>query len=175
MNEHKVNIISEEDLKNKVLLPYLNSIGYSLDDLSFEKEFSVRLGKTVHKLASVRGRLDILCKKGNDNLFVIEAKASNVDLNPDDVEQGISYARLLHPIAPFVVVTNGKNTKVVDTLTRAELSGTDIGNQSSFWKNGCRLSLEEELQQRYEALKHFIGYSTENLIAFSRSQVNDRM
>lgn len=171
----EIEFLSEEDLKNKVLLPYLQSLGFGVDDLSFEKNFSLQLGRSKHKVGRIHGRLDVLCKHGKQNLFVIEVKGKDVDLLPRDVDQGISYARLVDPIAPFVIVTNGKSTKVVDTITKQELSGSDIANGSPFWKNGCKLSAGDELNQRLEALSRFIGYSKENLTAFSRSQLDDRM
>lgn len=173
--------MNEESIKNQVILPYLQSIGAGIDELKFESPFSVRLGRNVYRIEKdtpsemAHGRSDILCKRGDQNLFIIEVKADNVEITEDDVDQGISYARLVHPIAPFVIVTNGKTTRVIDTITKKNLSGIDINTQSVFWQGGCKLNAEEEIQQRYDALTRFIGYSTQNLIAFSRSQMNDRI
>jgi hypothetical protein len=172
-----VNFISEEDLKAKIISPYLQSLGFTVEDIKLEQSFTVQLGRKKHPKSQKQavGRLDYLCRKGGQNLFIVEAKADNVKISQDDIDQGVSYAGLLRPIPPFVLVTNGKDTRVIDVITLKELNGTDIGLQSAFWKNGCILSASEELEQRYEALKHFIGYSPENLQAFSLSQIEDRM
>jgi len=171
--------VNEEEIKTKVILPYIESLGISKEDLSLERSFSIKLGKTVHtktdKSENGTGRLDILCKKGNFNLFIIEVKADTLTISEDDISQGISYARLLPQIAPFVIVTNGKNTEVIDTITGKKINSNNIGDHSDFWKNNCKLSTEEDLKIRYEAIKNFIGYSKENLKAFSISQVHDRI
>ncbi|MBE3128467.1 MAG: type I restriction enzyme HsdR N-terminal domain-containing protein, partial [Actinobacteria bacterium] len=181
MKENKINISNEEDLKQKVVLPYIKSLGFTLNELEFEKNFSIRLGRNVYcinnckKKENAEGRLDILCKRGNKNLFVIEVKRDNLKITQDDIDQGISYARLLDQIAPFVLITNGKDTRAMDTVSKKELSENDIGFQSDFWKNGCKLSSKDELNYRYEALEKFIGYSYENLKLFSMSQIQDRI
>ena len=171
-------LISEEDLKNKLVLPYLHSLGVSSDEIQFETSFSIRLGKsenTVSKVVTAGGRSDILCKKRGVNLFIIEVKADNLSITDSDVDQAISYARLVHPIAPFVIVTNGKETRIVDTIEKKDLQGYEIGSQSNFWKNGCKLAASEEFEKRYEALLNFIGLSSANLSVFSRYQVDSRM
>ena len=182
MKENKINISNEEDLKQKVVLPYIKSLGFTLNELELEKNFSIRLGRNVYRInnykkkENAKGRLDILCKSGDKNLFVIEVKPSNAKITQDDIDQGISYASLLlGNIAPFVLITNGKDTRVVDTISKKELSGKNIGFKSKFWKNGCKLSSKDDLNYRYEALKKFVGYSYENLKLFSKSQIEDRM
>ena len=174
-------VSNEEELKAKIILPYIDSLGFTLEDIELETGLNIRLGRKAYCIdtagfkENARGRLDILCKKGNRNLFVIEVKGENIKITKDDIDQGISYARLVHPIAPFLLVTNGKETQVIDVITKDKLNGIDIGGQSEFWSSGCKLSVTEELEQRYEALKHFIGYSSDNLRAFSNSQIEGRM
>ena len=68
-----------------------------------------------------------------------------------------------------------KTTRIFDSISRQELSGTNISDQSSFWKNGYSLSTDQDLRIRYEALKNFISLSPDNLKTFCESQVNDRM
>jgi len=172
-------IKNEEDIKNKIVRPYLNSLGLSNDEVHYETKFSFKLGKNtyqVHKDNSkkARGYSDILCRMGDKNLFIIEVKDDDVEISKDDIEQAISYARLVHPIAPFALVTNGKVTKVFDVITQEEITDTNIG-ASSYWKDELKLSTNVELEQRYLALKFFISYSRENLEAFSRSQVDERI
>ncbi len=162
----------EEELKTKLLIPYLQALGFSSKELSFESGFAIRLGRQAHRT----GRLDILCKRHEDNLFVVEVKKSNDSLTNEDRDQGCSYARLLDQIAPFVVVTNGRETKIYDSITKNELTGTaNLGEESAFFKNGYKLANEDEIRIRYEALQHFITLSPDNLRIFCNLQQSDRM
>lgn len=165
--------MNEEDIKAKLLLPYIHDLGFDVSEILLERAFTIRLGKKKH----VTGRSDILCKRHNKNLFVIELKNDSITITQDDIDQGISYARLLlDDIAPFTIVTNCRDTtKIFDSITRRELSGNNFFEQSSFWKNGYTLSTEDELKIRYEALKNFIALSPENLKTFCEYQVYDRM
>jgi len=164
-------LMNEEDIRGKLLLPYIQDLGFDVSEISLEHSFTIRLGKKKH----VTGRSDILCKRHNKNLFIIELKNDSITIKQEDIDQGISYARLLlDDIAPFTIVTNGKITRIFDSVSREELSG-NISEKSIFWKNGYTLSTEDELRIRYEALKNFISLSPENLKAFCETQVHDRM
>ena len=127
MKTQPVNLINEEDLKAKLLLPYIESLGFKSEDITLEKNFSVRLGRKEYpvggtkEIATAMGRLDILCSAGGKHLFIIEAKAEDVEISQEDIDQGVSYSRLVHPIVPFVLVTNAKETHVIDVITKEEL------------------------------------------------------
>jgi hypothetical protein len=162
--------MTEEDIRGKLLLPFLKDLGIEVFEISLEYSFAIRLGKKKH----LTGRSDILCKKHNKNLFVIELKNDSIPITDEDRDQGISYARLLDDIAPFTIISNGIKTRIFDSISKEELSGK-FCNQSTFWKNGFSLSTEEELRIRYEALKNFISLSPENLKTFCEYQVRDRM
>lgn len=164
--------MTEEEIKAKIILPYIHDLGFNISEIFLEDSFSIRLGKK----RQLTGRFDILCKMHNKNLFVIELKNDSIPITQDDIEQGISYARLLmDDIAPFTIITNGETTRIFDSISRQELSGTKISDQSSFWKNGYTLSTDLDLRIRYEALKNFISLSPDNLKTFCESQVYDRM
>lgn len=166
-------LMNEEEIRGKLLLPYLTDLGFDLSEILLEKSFAIRLGKTQH---TIKGRSDILCKKNGKNLFIIELKNNSISIRQEDIDQGISYARLLvDDIAPFTIITNGETTRIFDSISRKEITGTTISEQSSFWKNGYTLSTNEELKIRYEALKKFVSFSTENLKIFCENQVQDRM
>lgn len=163
--------MNEEDIRGKILLPYLQDLGFDISEIFLEYTFSIRLGKRKH----VTGRSDILCKKNGRNLFVIELKNDSIEITQNDIDQGISYARLLlDDIAPFTIVSNGKQTRIFDSITRKELKG-NISGESAFLTNGYSLSADDDIRIRYEALKNFISLSTENLKVFCESQVYDRM
>lgn len=164
--------MNEEDGKVKILLPFLKDLGFNESDIFLESSFSIRLGKSLIKT----GRSDILCKRNGQNLFVIELKKDSKKIEQNDIDQGISYARLLQDnIAPFTIITNSKDTKIFDSVSRKELTGSKISETSSFWKEGCTLSTDIDLKIRYEALKNFISFSPENLKLFCKNQVQDRM
>lgn len=164
--------MNEEEIRGNLLLPFLNDLGFDLSEILLEKSFSIRLGKSKH---IVRGRSDILCKRDGRNLFVIELKNDSISITQEDIDQGISYARLLEGnIAPFTIITNGKITKIFDSVSKEELTGKKI-NQSSYWENGCTLSTDIDLRLRYEALQKFVSFSEENLKQFCKNQVYDRM
>ncbi|WP_347279150.1 type I restriction enzyme HsdR N-terminal domain-containing protein [Plasticicumulans sp.] len=60
-------------------------------------------------------RSDIVLYNGDRPLAVLELKRAGVPLTPDDDAQGLSYARVLNPSSPLVVVTNGTDLHFVET------------------------------------------------------------
>lgn len=91
-------------------------------DIKHQVEFTIRLGHakiTANGRESWirRGRADILLTYLNKPLAILELKKPTVALKADDGEQGLSYARLLPVMAPFVVVTNGESNRIIETFT----------------------------------------------------------
>lgn len=172
---------NEEDIKLKVVYPFLKDLGITEDEIQFEYKFSFRLGTNTFKVGGKENRniatgySDILCKQSDKNLFVIEVKDQDIDISEDDINQAISYARLVTPIAPFSIVTNGKNTLIFDTITKTNITDSNIAENSTYWSNGLKLSIDQELRQRFLAIQYFVGYSAENIAAFSRAQVDNRL
>ena len=168
--------LNEEELKAQVLLPYLDALGIPREQIELEKTLHLRLGRqTVEHDGSgstaVHGRLDVLVRSSSgQNLFVVELKRENSDLDDEDRDQGISYARLLDQIAPFVLVTNGRDNRLYDSITKVLLDNEAFPQQSEFWQNSGPLTDAESLRIRYEALKHFVSYSLDNVRKFSHSQ-----
>lgn len=158
---------NEEMIKNNVILPMLTDIGFCEDELEFERNFFIQLGRGVYNVrnddvAKGNGRLDILCKLGGENLFIIELKAEGIELEDKDRKQGLSYARLLEPMAPYVLVTNGSKSNLYDTISGEVVEKMD----ADILANGYTANLDEEICLRFEAVKHFLGYSFENLLNF---------
>jgi hypothetical protein len=86
--------MNEEEVKARVLLPYLSRVGLAVDELSLATPFRIRLArKTVSSPSMVSGRSNLLVRRGDENLFVVEVKRPEVPLTDDDRDQGISYAR----------------------------------------------------------------------------------
>ncbi len=165
--------MNEEEVKTKIVLPYLKSLGLRADELSFESSFSLQIGgnkvtvnggKSRH--GTVRGRSDTLVKRGGKNLLVLELKESDHVLTDDDRDQAVSYARLVHPVAPYALVTNGMEWKIFDTLTKEEPQHVAV-------KDAYQLVLPEAV--RDEALRFFLGYSINNLLMFCRAQVDEQL
>lgn len=157
-------LLNEEDLKVRLLAGLLADMGVTPDELKLEKAFSLKFGKA--RKTTVRS--DVLCSRGGSNLFVIELKSPDHEITPEDVDQGVSYARLVHPIAPYVILTNGRTTRVFDTIRKDDLTGKKLQRQAE-------LSLDEEVRLRYDELQSFVGYSRANLRTFSAAQVAEGM
>ena len=51
--------MNEEEIRSKLLLPFLVDLGFEASDIKLEQSFSIRLGRSVHRIS---GRSDILCK-----------------------------------------------------------------------------------------------------------------
>ena len=165
---------NEQWLTTHVLMPFLDAMGLSPASIHVERKFSIRLGRTVHKIDGepANGRADALIKNAEgENLFVVELKHPDKALTASDGEQGISYARLLDRIAPFVVVSNGNDTHIYDTITKKRLDEKTFNTQSEFFNNGCCLINGDDIRIRFEAMKHFVGHSEENVAAFSKGQI----
>ena len=67
------------------------------------------------KRNTAHARADILLYWEQQPLAVLELKRPGVALEPDDDKQGLSYARVLHPRPPLVVVTNGTDVRLLET------------------------------------------------------------
>jgi len=104
-------ITPEELIRQKYILKLHESYGYSFEQMSQE----VKL--TSSKRGTGRASADIVVwrskeeKKNNKNpLIVVECKADNITIKPEDYYQGQNYARFAN--APFFVTTNEKETKI---------------------------------------------------------------
>lgn len=178
--------VSEDDIRTKVVYPWLVSCGFEPGELFVEFSFEIRLGRQAYRIGGpksgetatkadvARPRADVLVRRGTANLFVVEVKAPDEPIDDEARDQGITYARLLPQIAPFVVVTNGKVTKVYDSISRVELTGTGITPDHPAFKAGYQVS-GDELHLRAEALEAFNSLSPANLLRFCELQLTYRM
>jgi type I restriction enzyme M protein len=111
---------TEEDVKVKFLLPYLKDQGYKIDCCEFEKSIEVHEGRKQKKIFA-----DIVIYTSpskNAPIILCETKHPNEILNRSVKEQAISYARLLPKIAPLVLITNGSQVQVYQTLSKNRIS-----------------------------------------------------
>jgi hypothetical protein len=182
-------LLSEEDIRTKVVTTWLADHGFGLADISIEASFEVRLGRGVFRVESgelvqtssesavFRPRADVLVRSCDGrNLLIVEAKAPDKSLDNEDREQGISYARLLREggIAPFVILTNGRETQIYDSISGNLVSGIRVPFEHPHVKAGFRVC-GDDLSLRSEALEALISLSPSNLIEFCRAQVSYRM
>jgi hypothetical protein len=165
--------VNEEEVKIKYVLPWLEQSGVALQDLQFEQSFSVKIGRqriSVGKQPArtrVGARLDILVRRGDRNLFVVETKAGSEVLTDDDRDRAISYARLVHPIAPYAVVTNGKEYRLYDAISKSEIQPKRIQMR------GFEATLPDA--DIVEAQRCFFGLSRSNLQRFCQQQVDSEL
>jgi len=74
----------------------------------------IKIGGLVQ--AKATGRLDVLLSYEEKPLAILELKDPGISLTEDDRDQGLSYAKLLNPQAPLVIVSNGSEVKFYQTF-----------------------------------------------------------
>lgn len=165
-------LLSEEDVRNKLVTEWLKDHGIAAHEFFLEFTFEIQFG---HKTYRPRG--DVLVKNAfGDNLLVIEVKSIKEEPDEKAKRQGISYARLLREggIAPFVVVTNGVKTHIYDSITEESIDGAMIPISHPHVLAGYRVNCDD-IALRSEALETLISLSPENLLQFCRTQVDFRV
>lgn len=104
---------TEEDLKIKVILPYLKELGYLEKDMNFESPIEVVIGS---KKTTVYSDIEIILN-GKVEL-VIDIKRPNHTVKQTDVLQASSYAKLVStPPTTMSCVTNGITVTSTNTFT----------------------------------------------------------
>jgi len=94
-------------------------------DLRHQTKFSFKFGRAVvdvdgAKASHAEARADVIVYTKNTPLAVLELKRAGKAINAEDVEQGLSYARMLNPRPPLVVVTSGSEVRLLETHTGQE-------------------------------------------------------
>lgn len=180
---------SEEDIRTKIVYAWLENHGFTANDISVEKSFDIKHGRNTFRIRSAelleevtngakfKPRADLLVRSCDGrNLLVIEVKALDENLTDDDKTQALSYARLLVEggIAPFTILTNGKETKIFDSITGELINGEAIPSDYPYAQNNFCVTCSDIALKR-EALQALISISPENLLAFCENQVRYRM
>ncbi|MGH6908682.1 MAG: hypothetical protein ACREEG_00730 [Phenylobacterium sp.] len=109
-----------------------------------EHIFKVKVGRSTYEVDAAKefkatGRADIILNHGGRALAVLELKKPGAALTDEDGRQGLSYARLLDPMPPMVVVAAGKNLRFIDTYT------------GEVWMPDADVVSEAELGRRFSA------------------------
>jgi type I restriction enzyme M protein len=141
---------SEDDVRFKFVVSYLKKKGYSVDCVDFNKSIKVQEGrkeKTIFADAVV-----YIDEKKQSSIILVETKSPNEVLGKADMEQAISYARLLPRIAPFALLTNSVQTRVYQVVTKDRIA--DIPDRKDLSEDIVALVISKEIQAslRQEAI-----------------------
>ena len=112
--------MSEEDVKIKFLVPFLEDRGYGQDTMDFGVAIEVHEGRKKKTIFA-----DVLVYTSSAKqapLLICETKPENEALSRSVKEQAISYARLLPQIAPLTLITNGSQVQVFHTLDKSRVA-----------------------------------------------------
>ena len=162
------NLLNEETLKNQVIIPFLNDLGFNSTTLSFEENFTIKLGKnSIKKKDYISGRLDILVKLNNEPFLLWELKKEKLKITNEEIGQAISYSRLTEPITPFTIISNGNETYIYNTYTKQQVTKNTLST------NLLKPNFQDAIKLRIEALSDIICYSSDNFKNFI-NRINDR-
>lgn len=168
-------IDSEEDVR-VLVCSYFSELGFDLDEISCEDHFSISLGHSTIQVnkKNIKGHSDILIARNKKPLAIVETKKPSHKLTDQDAIQAISYARLLSSIAPFAIVTNGKDTKVYDVLADG-LKQIESPENSIWHLNGQKNSFGISEELKSEAAKILVATNPETLDKFCKLQVSSKL
>lgn len=162
------NLLNEETLKNQIIIPFLNDLGFNSTSLSFEDNFTIKLGKnTAKKKDYISGRLDILVRLNNEPFLLWELKKEKLKITDEEISQAISYSRLTEPITPFTIISNGDETYIYNTYTKQRVKENVLSTDLS------KPNFQDAIKLRIEALSDIICYSSDNFKNFI-NRINNR-
>ncbi|TBD47123.1 type I restriction enzyme HsdR N-terminal domain-containing protein [Rhizobium ruizarguesonis] len=109
----------EAQLRTSILhaFPWLPSRGITHQDSFTFKVGHADVVVNAQPRTSVRARADVLVSFQGKPLAVFELKRPKEKLTEDDNQQGLSYARMLHPRPPLVVISNSEVVRFLATDT----------------------------------------------------------
>lgn len=174
MDLDTLQITTEAELESLFVIPLLQSLGISKAQIRMQQTLRFQAGRhalnenVTEAIRDRRVRLDIRVTLDGRNLFIIEAKRRGTELTEDDALQAISYARLVHPIAPYALVTNGDQTRVYETVSRDRIWPDQINLEGGF-----DITLPDSSD--FDALGCFLRLSSRNLLKFAHAQVTENM
>jgi hypothetical protein len=104
--------------------------------LTHQVRFSFAIGRArveIDGVATAEGRIDVLVQLNGKPLAVFELKRPGVELSVDDEAQGLSYAKVMNPPYPLVVITNGDETRILASHTGQPWT-PETGSEQDFEK-----------------------------------------
>lgn len=123
MSINEATLEARVDHLLKEIFPTFNKI-----EIEHQTSFSLKFG---HRDISIDGKepirnyaraiSDIIIKQGSQNLMLLELKKESLVITQDDIEQGLSYGRLIDPMPPITLISNGKDHFFYETYTKKEI------------------------------------------------------
>lgn len=129
---------SEEDVKAKIVIPFLKKLGYKDEQIFLNvpiKAFLGRQTKTVYA--------DLVVKDKANPIIIVEVKKPGLQLDEIHKEQAISYARQSEKVVPIAVVTNGISYKIYDVKTKQQIPEIPKKNELLSFLATIKISKEE--------------------------------
>ncbi|WP_426330129.1 type I restriction endonuclease [Pedobacter sp. R-06] len=142
INESEFETQVSEVLKNvfPTLLP---------TELSQQRSFKIKFG---HHNVLIDGKeptnyakrsiYDILIQYKGKPFAMLELKKPGIGITEDEIDQGISYARLTEEITPITIISNGSDTRILNTYTKEmiDLTTFDAHSIDKIFRAGLRLA-----------------------------------
>lgn len=130
--------------------------------ISYQETFSLKFGHhhvmvDGFRRASAGARLDILIKIDRKPLAVVELKREEEVLTDDDRDQGISYARLLTPMPPLVIVSNGNNVCFYRTYNKEKWEPVHDSIDEKAVQELFKFAMVSALTEQDEAVRLLLG------------------
>jgi hypothetical protein len=143
--------------------------------------FSIRLG---HNDLPVDGRVggvafgrrDILLVHKDRPLAVLELKRPGLPLDHEDRRQGLSYARLIEPMAPLTIVSNGTETQVFQTYDGGEWNpqNADASTFEKLIRNAAQIGAQD-IQNAISSLLGTKSAAARNILSNLSSLTTDKL
>ena len=118
---------TEADLESRARAALVKALPWlAKHKIDQQVTFTVKFGHAEIKIdgkkrESASGRVDILVSIDNIPTILLELKRPGLGITSADIEQGLSYARVLHPRPPLVVVTDGIDpARIFETHTGSD-------------------------------------------------------
>nr|WP_288210080.1 hypothetical protein [uncultured Dysgonomonas sp.] len=106
---------------------------FRMVNVQYQKSFSIKFGhhNVVVNLKEpsvnpARAIFDVLLTVDDKNTILLELKREGLTLTDEDISQGISYARLIHPMPPLTLISNGEDNLFYNTYTKENISKTNV-------------------------------------------------
>ena len=150
----KNNQFSETDTAHKIIVPYLENLGFKKSEMEFEFPIKAQIGSGKAKTVFA----DIVIRQKGKAVVIIEIKKPDHRLEERDREQAISYARLFDPEPiNFAVVTNGRIWQAYNVKTKERIP--KVPSKDTLFKDMAKFKLTDD--QREEANYFAVeGYET---------------
>ncbi len=135
---------NEHDVREDIIAPLLNMLGYSTFDESNRIIREPRLKNQYTKFGTKKERIiipDYLVQVNNKNAFIVEAKSPSQNIREgENVDQAYSYAMNREVQVNIYVLCNGRELNIFDVKKNEPLLSFQLANATkSDWENTYEL------------------------------------